>query len=73
MNSTAKLTIAPAPDYAGTPLARWSLTLNGERVFQDVDQWGLPYAGSPAGALYDDLCDWLTLMGRLDADALAAL
>lgn len=73
MNSAAKLAATTAPDYAGTPLARWSLTLNGEHVFQDVDQWGLPYAGSQAGDLYDDLCDRLILMGRLDADALNAL
>lgn len=73
MNSAAKLTSAAAPDYAGTPLTRWSLSLNGERAFQDVDQWGLPYAGSPAGDLYDDLCDRLIVMGNLDADALNAL
>lgn len=73
MNSTAEITAAPAPDYAGTPLTRWSLVLDGEYVFQDVDQWGLPYDGSPAGDLYDDLCDWLTTLGRLDADALNAL
>lgn len=73
MNSTAKLVAAAAPDYAGTPLTRWSLTLKDEYVFQDVDQWGLPYAGSPAGDLYDDLCDRLALMGRLDVGALNAL
>ena len=73
MNSAAKLTSSAAPDYAGTPLTRWSLSLNDERVFQDVDQWGLPYAGSPAGDLYDDLCDRLIVMGDLDADALNAL
>ena len=73
MNTAAKLTKAAAPDYAGTPLARWSLAFEGEYVFQDVDQCGLPYAGSPAGDLYDDLCDRLILMGRLDADALNAL
>ena len=73
MNTTAKLVATTAPDYAGTPLVRWSLTLNGEYVFQDVDQWGLPYDGSPAGDLYDDLCDRLILMGHLDADALNAL
>lgn len=73
MNGTAELTSAPAPDYAGAPLVRWSLSLNGEHVFQDVDQWGLPYAGSPAGDLYDDLCDRLIVMGNLDADALNAL
>ena len=73
MNADAKLAVTTAPDYAGAPLARWSLTLNGEYVFQDVDQWGLPYDGSPACGLYDDLCDRLILMGRLDADALNAL
>lgn len=73
MNSAAKLTSTAAPDYAGTALTRWSLSLNGERVFQDVDQWGLPYAGSPAGDLYDDLCDRLIIEGNLDADALNAL
>lgn len=73
MNSAAKLTSAAAPDYAGTPLTRWSLSLNDEHVFQDVDQWGLPYAGSPAGDLYDDLCDRLIVMGNLDADAINAL
>lgn len=73
MNTAAKLAQATAPDYAGTPLTRWALTSDGERVFQDVDQWGLPYDGSPAGDLYDDLCDRLILMGRLDADALTAL
>jgi hypothetical protein len=73
MNSAAKLTSAAAPDHAGAPLTRWTLTLNDERAFQDVDQWGLPYAGSPAGDLYDDLCDRLIVMGNLDADALNAL
>lgn len=70
---TAQLDAAPAPDYAGPALTRWTLTLGGEQAFQDVDQWGLPYNGSPAGSLYDDLCDWLIVMGRLDADALNAL
>lgn len=73
MNTAAKLSRAAAPDYAGTPLTRWSITLDGDRAFQDVDQWGLPYDGSPGGYLYDDLCDRLILMGRLDADALNAL
>lgn len=73
MNSAAKLEAAPAPDYAGTPLTRWSLTLDGDHAFQDVDQWGLPYAGSPSGDLYDDLCDRLIVTGRLDADALNTL
>ena len=70
---TAQLDASPAPDYAGDSLTRWTLTVDGESAFQDVDQWGLPYNGSPAGGLYDDLCDWLTLMGRLDVDALNAL
>ena len=70
---TAKLDAAPAPDYAGDSLTRWTLTLGDEQVFQDVDQWGLPYNGSPNGGLYDDLCDWLTVMGRLDTDALRVL
>lgn len=26
---TAKLDTEPAPDYAGTPLTRWTLTING--------------------------------------------
>lgn len=73
MNSAAKLTQTPAPDYAGTPLTRWSLSLGEECVFQDVDQWGLPYNGSPATDLYDDLCDRLIVMGHLDADALNAI
>lgn len=70
---TAQLDAAPAPDYAGDRLTRWTLTLGGEQVFQDVDRFGLPYNGSPAGSLYGDLCDWLIVMGRLDADALKAL
>lgn len=69
----AQLDATPAPDYAGDHLTRWTLTLGDEQVFQDVDRFGLPYNGSPAGALYDDLCDWLTVMGRLDTDALRAL
>lgn len=69
----ARLDCAPRTDAAGNSLTRFTLTLGDQRAFQDVDQWGLPYNGSPAGALYDDLCDWLTVMGRLDADALAAL
>ena len=72
MNTAAKLTAAPA-DCAGERLTRWTLTLDGETVFQDVDQWGLPYNGSPNSDLYDDLCDRLIVMGRLDADALNAL
>lgn len=69
----AQLDATPRTDAAGNPLTRWTLTLGDERVFQDVDQFGLPYDGSPNGDLYDDLCDWLTVMGRLDADALNAL
>lgn len=73
MNTTAKLTRTTAPNYAGTPLTRWTLISEGEHVFQDVDQWGLPYDGSPVSDLYDDLCDHLIIMGRLDADALNTL
>ena len=69
----AHLDASPAPDYAGPALTRYTLTLGDEQVFQDVDQWGLPYNGSPNGGLYDDLCDWLIIAGRLDADALNAL
>lgn len=69
----ARLDAAPRTDAAGNPLTRWTLTLDDRKVFQDVDQWGLPYDGSPSGDLYDDLCDWLTIMGRLDTDALNAL
>lgn len=69
----ARLDATPAPDYAGPALTRYTLTLNDEQAFQDVDQWGLPYDGSPNGGLHDDLRDWLTVMGRLDADALNAL
>lgn len=71
--STARLDATPHTDAAGNGLTRFSLTLGGEQVFQDVDQWGIPYDGSPNGGLHADLCDWLTLMGRLDADALSAL
>lgn len=70
---TAKLDAAPRTDAAGNSLTRWALTINGETAFQDVDQWGLPYNGSPNGGLHTDLCDWLTTLGRLDADALNAL
>lgn len=69
----ARLDAFPAPDYAGPALTRYTLTLGDEQVFQDADQWGLPYNGSPNGDLYDDLCDRLIAMGRLDADALNAL
>lgn len=69
----AQLDATPRTDAAGQDLTRWTLTLGDEQVFQDVDQFGLPYDGSPNGGLYDDLCDWLTVMGRLDTDALNAL
>lgn len=69
----AQLDATPRADAAGNPLTRWTLTLGDEAAFQDVDQWGLPYDGSPNGGLHDDLCDWLTVMGRLDVDALRAL
>lgn len=70
---TARLNAAHRTDAAGNALTRWTLTLGDQQVFQDVDQQGLPYDGSPSGDLYDDLCDWLTLVGRLDTDALNAL
>lgn len=70
---TAKLDAAAAPDYAGTPLTRWTLTVDGEDAFQDVDQWGLPYDGSPRSDLHDGLCEILEEMGHLDAAALRAL
>lgn len=70
---TAKLVADPAPDYAGDRLTRWTLTINGESAFQDVDQWGLPYDGSPNSDLHDDLCEVLEEMGHLDAVALGAL
>lgn len=69
----ARLDVAPRTDAAGNPLTRWTLTLDDQQAFQDVDQWGLPYDGSPNSPLHDDLCDWLTTLGRLDADALNAL
>lgn len=69
----ARLDATPRNDAAGNALTRWTLTLGDQQVFQDVDQWGLPYDGSHNGDLHDDLCDWLTVMGRLDADALNAL
>lgn len=69
----AQLDATHRTDAAGNALTRWTLTLGDEQAFQDVDQWGLPYNGSPAGSLYGDLCDWLTVMGRLDTDALNAL
>ena len=70
---TARLDAAPRTDAAGNPLTRFTLTLGDEAAFQDVDQWGLPYDGSPNSDLHDDLCAWLTTMGRIDADALNAL
>lgn len=69
----AKLDAEPAPDYAGDHLTRWTLTINGETAFQDVDQWGLPYDGSPSSDLYDDLCEVLEGMGHLDTATLSAL
>ena len=69
----AQLDATPRTDAAGNRLTRFTLTLGDQEAFQDVDQWGLPYDGSPNGGLYDDLCDWLTIMGRLDTDALNAL
>ena len=69
----AQLDGTPHVDAAGNPLTRWTLTLGDRKVFQDADQWGLPYDGSPNSDLHDDLCDWLIIMGRLDADALNAL
>lgn len=69
----AQLDAAPRADAAGNTLTRWTLTLGDEQAFQDVDQWGLPYDGSPNGGLHGDLCAWLTVMGRLDTDALNAL
>lgn len=69
----ARLDAAPRTDAAGNALTRWTLTLGDQQAFQDVDQWGLPYDGSPNSSLHDDLCAWLTTMGRLDTDALNAL
>lgn len=70
---TAQLDAAPRTDAAGNNLTRWTLTIGDQQAFQDVDQRGLPYDGSPDSDLHSDLCDWLTVMGRLDADALNAL
>lgn len=70
---TARLHVAPHVDTAGNALTRFTLTLDDQKVFQDVDQWGLPYDGSPNSDLYDSLCAWMTFMGRLDVDALNAL
>lgn len=73
MNTTAQLDATPRTDAAGNNLTRWTLTIGDQQAFQDVDQWGLPYDGTPNGGLHDDLCAWLTTMGRLDADALNAI
>lgn len=73
MNTTAQLDATPRTDAAGNALTRFTLTLGSEQAFQDVDQQGLPYDGSPNGGLHADLCAWLTTMGRLDMDALNAL
>ena len=70
---SAELDAAPAPDYAGDRLTRWTLTIDGESAFQDVDQWGNPYDGSPASPLHDDLCEVLEGVGHLDADTLNEL
>lgn len=70
---TARLDAAPRTDAAGNNLTRWTLAVGDRQAFQDVDQWGLPYDGSPNSDLHSDLCDWLTVMGRLDADAINAL
>lgn len=73
MNTTAQLSATHHIDPAGNPLTRFTLTLAGEEAFQDVDQWGLPYDGSPNGGLHGDLCAWLITLGCLDAGALNAL
>lgn len=70
---TAQLDATPRTDAAGNALTRFTLTIEGEQAFQDVDRWGLPYNGSPNSNLHDDLCDWLAVMGQLDTDALNAL
>ena len=69
----AQLAASPRTDAAGNNLTRWTLTIGDQQAFQDVDQWGLPYDGSPTGDLHGDLCACLTTMNRLDADALNAL
>lgn len=69
----ARLDATPRTDAAGNNLTRWTLTIGDQQAYQDVDQWGLPYDGSPNSSLHDDLCDWLTIMRRLDTDALNAL
>ena len=70
---SAELDASPAPGCAGNTLTRWTLTIDGESAFQDVDQQGLPYDGSPNGDLHSDLCEVLEGMGHLDADALNAI
>lgn len=70
---SAQLDASPRTDAAGNSLTRWTLTIGDQAAFQDVDQGGLPYDGSPNGGLHDDLCDWLATMNRLDVDALNAL
>lgn len=72
-NTTAQLGATPRTDVAGNALTRFTLTGEDGQVFQDVDQFGLPYDGSSNGSLHSDLCDQLIAMGRLDADALNAL
>lgn len=69
----AQLDASPRTDAAGNALTRFTLALGDRKAFQDVDQWGLPYDGSPNSDLHSDLCDWLTIVGRLDVDALNAL
>lgn len=69
----ARLEEDAAPDYAGDRLTRFTLTIDGEQAFQDVDRFGLPYDGSPSGDLHSDLCEVLEGMGRLDMGALNAL
>lgn len=69
----ARLDATPRTDAAGNNLTRWTLAIGDQEAFQDVDQWGLPYDGSPNGDLHADLCGWLTVMGRLDKDALNTL
>lgn len=45
----AQLDASPRTDAAGNSLTRWTLTIGDQRAFQDVDQWSLPYDGSPNG------------------------
>lgn len=68
-----QLDATPRTDAAGNSLTRWTLTIGDQQAFQDVDQWGLPYDGSPNGDLHDELCARLTVMGRLDTDALNSI